>query len=144
MPARVSSDFGGFVGRVRQIGGRIRRAVNDQLEREAKIIQDYARRMVPEEFGNMERAIKIASSDYRRSWVIYVDETVPDDTGHYTVGAYLTFLHEGEYALGPISRAKQGQGVRVGPKFLERAFNRAVREGMRRRIVEAARRAGVL
>ena len=154
MAGRVTSDFDSFIAQVMQVGGRIRRAVNEALREEALGVQELARRYVPVdtdpetgapyEPGYMERAIKVASADFRRRWIVYVDEDSPDDTGRYTVGAYLRFLHEGSYRLGPGSIAKGGYAAGVGPKFLERAWAERVASGMLRRIENEARKAGVL
>lgn len=132
-------------------GGRIRKAVNDQIEKEALGVLALAKAMVPREHGHMESAIKIERASMRRIWIIYVDEKTPadgpskDETGRYTVGAYLRFLHEGRYKLGPESLAKQaGQNVKVGRKFIERALKEQLRRGAIRRIEAEARKANIL
>lgn len=148
---------GRIIGNVEQIitqlgiqGGRIRKAVNDQIAEEAQAIRQISQAMVPEEFGHMKGAIKIESKSQRRLWVIYIDQDAAADgpkrgemSGKYTVGDYLTFLHEGFYELGPISKTKQGEHT-VGRKFMERAFAHQMQDGAIRRITAAARKAGVL
>jgi hypothetical protein len=146
MPARIRGDFENIRARLTQTGGRIVKSINDQLEREAKGIQELARDYVPIDEGNMEAAIKIESKNRRQLWAVYVDKNMPDDTGKYTVGDYLNFLHEGipDYSLGPKSLAKAAQGKAVGRKFLERAYRERVAGGMLGRVRDAARLAGVL
>lgn len=143
MPARVVGSFERLIAEIAQEGGRITKSVNDQIEVEAKQIQRIARLMVPYEKGNMERAIKVDNANRRRRWIVYVDDEMPDDTGKYTVGSYLTFLHESQYKLGTESIAKQsGNPYTVGNKFLERAFE-TQKQGMLARISAAVRRAGI-
>jgi hypothetical protein len=133
-------------------GGRIRRAVNDQIEKEAQAVGEVARAMTPRDLGHMESAIRVTSQSQRRIWTVYIDDDVKADgpkrgemSGKYTVGDYLTFLHEGSYKLGDKSLEKQATTPHVvGRKFLERAFRKRMREGMVRRITAAARNAGVL
>ncbi len=149
MAARIIGSVENIVAEIAQFGGRIRREVNDQLEREARQIQTIAREMVPRLDRDMERAIKVDSANQRRRWLIYVDENAPTtikgEGRRYTVGDYLLFLHEGDYQLGKQSVEKQKTTqYRVGRKFLERAFEAQLRDRMIERVTEAARRAGVL
>jgi hypothetical protein len=106
----------------RGVGGQAVKIVNDEMQRLMKKVQQEARARAPEEHGNLVDAIKIQSANRRRSWSVYVDESMPDDTGQYTVGDYAAFIHEGSYKLGPKSLAKLAANSLVGPKFLEGAF----------------------
>lgn len=152
MGGRIIGSAEGISARLGIEGGRIRKSINDQIQKEAEIVLKIAKDMVPMEFGHAESAIKLAKESQRRLWTVYIDEDTPADgpkkgemSGRYTVGDYILFLHEGDYALGDESRAKQRRvRWRVGRKFLERAFTMRVREGMIRRIAAAARREGVI
>lgn len=145
MAGRVYGSFEGVAAKLGQAGGRIRKSINDQMENEAKAVQRIAQQMVPVDEGNMGDAIVIRSENQRRDWIIEVDESQPDDTGRYTVGNYLAFLHEGQYDLGPLSVAKQATSpYRVGNKFLERAFQQRMRTGLIGRLTAAAKRLGIM
>lgn len=148
MASRFTSDFGNFTARLMQVHGRIVRTINDQLEIEAREIMRIAKEMAPREFGAIEEAIKIESARQRRQWIVYVDEATrrkgPPNTrkGRGTVGEYLAYVHDGTYQLGEESREKQRTTrFRVGPKFMERALQSAIRRGTYRRLEDSARRA---
>lgn len=118
---------GTFRQTLQSIAAELVKTTNDDMQDIMREVRDRARDYVPFEAGNMERAIKITSENRRRRWVVYVDSSMPDDTGRYTVGDYLAFLHEGSYKLGKGSVDKANAlGVTVGPKFLERAFKEIV------------------
>jgi hypothetical protein len=145
MASNFRSDLSGFTARMLQVHGRIVRAVNDAIELEAKGVQEKARLMAPREFGALESAIKLVSSRQRRQWTVYVDGDVRRDPRKRkpgTVADYLREMHDGSYPLGPESRRKdETSPYRVGPKFIERALARQIRDGAMRRIEAAARRA---
>lgn len=145
MASNFTSTFGDFTARLFQVQGRIVRTVNDAIEIEAKGVQELARQMAPREFGALESAIRLVSTRQRRQWTVYVDEDVRRDPRKGkpgTVGDYLAAMHDGSYKLGRESRAKQSvTPYRVGPKFMERALARQLRDGAMRRIEAAARRA---
>lgn len=140
MPVKIRGSFEDLFARIYQEGGRIVKDVNDALEAEAKQIQKTAKEYVPFEKGNMEDAIKLSSADRRRKWIVYVDDTMKDDTGKYTVGDYLNFLHEATYNYGPGTVAK---GPKAGRKFLERALEDNRKQALtriRKKVREAHKR----
>ena len=132
MAGRIIGDMGALIASLEQAGGRAVKAVNDAMEAEMIKVRDQAKIRVPREHSNMENAIKIENGGLRKSWIVYVDESMPDDTGKYTVGDYLNFLHEGHWRnLGKASLEKAEQtGVTPGPKFLENPFREAVQSGV--------------
>lgn len=148
MPTRWTKDYGNFTARLMQAKGRIVRSVNDQIEIEARKIAAIAKKMAPREYGAIEAAIKVDSARQRRTWIVYVDESVrrmgmPPKAGG-TVGDYLAYAHDLNQGLGPESMAKQATTqYRVGLKFMERALEAGIREGALRRIQAAGRRSGV-
>lgn len=151
MASRVVGSFERVIAELGVIGGRIRRGVNDQIQKEAEKIRDIAIQMVPVEDGDMEKAIKVYSSDFRRRFTVSIDDDAPaikiQTNGvirYYTVGEYAAWLHESYYNLGPKSEAKNaGSLYRVDRKFLERAWEER-RDKALRNIRDAARRAGNL
>jgi hypothetical protein len=108
------------------------------MQEEMTKIQKAAIARAPVEHGNLEDAIKIQNVSYRRHWIVYVDDSMPDDTGKYTVGDYAMWLHEGVYQLGPASEAKaSSNGQPVGRKFLEGPFEEAIQKGLVERLQNA-------
>lgn len=126
---RRTNRGGTFRSTLQSIASELVKQTNDDMGDVMREVRDRAREYVPLDHGNMEAAIKVTSENRRRRWVVYVDTTMPDDTGKFTVGAYLRFLHEGQYNLGEKSKEKAAElGVEVGPKFIERAFKEIVTE----------------
>lgn len=147
MASRVESSGGDLTANLRQSHGRIVKAINDSMQMEMLKVRDVARLRAPLDEGNLTAAIKLVSEDRRRSWTVYVDESMPDDTGKHTVGDYATRMHESTYTLGPKSAAKAAsnpsEGRPVGRKFLEGAFEWAIQNGMVERIAAFARTYGI-
>jgi len=153
MPMRFVTSVEGLIGEIKQATGQIRKALNDQMEAEAIKVRDIARDMVPELAGDVSRAITVENAGLRRKWVVYVNENEPTTRSKYkrgggawTVGEYMTWLHDYPfYNLGPLSQAKQARvRYRVGPKYLERAFQQRTSTGLIGRLTAAARRLGIL
>ena len=138
MASSFSSNLGNFRIRVEQIAGRAERLINDAMEEGAKEIAATAKNMAPVDEKNLENAIQVRNEGRRRKWAVYVDETAPDNTGKYTIGDYLDFIHYGQYQLGEKSLAKNS-GEIVGPRFMDRAYNQEIR-GVIARVEQAARR----
>jgi len=103
----------------------------------AEDIRDLARLHAPVDEGNLEDAIKmevVSGARGRHSFKVHVDESHPavitnedgsQTSGNRTVGDYAFDMHEGNYLLGPGSQHKQSQvGVKVGPKYLQRAYKK--------------------
>lgn len=143
MASRVQSSVGDLANVLQQRGGRIVKAVNDAMQLEMKAVQKKAISYAPVEHGNLERAIKLTSENRRRTWTVYVDESMPDDTGKYTVGDYAMWLHESVYQLGPKSMSKESMTGYVGRKYLEKAFTEAVNAGMIDKLAEMAKAYGI-
>lgn len=141
MSSSFTSNLSEFTARVSQVHGRAVVEINDAMEIGVRRIANTAREMAPVDEGNLESSIKFRNEGRRRKWAAYVDETVPDDTGNYTIGDYIDFIHNGLYNLGPKSIAKQGAstGVMVGPRFMERAYDQEV-QGVLAMITRIARK----
>lgn len=123
MPATFYQTNNDLAGTLQQIGGSIVKAVNDRMEQKMTEVQKEAVKRAPLDHGDLEKAIKLDKNNQRRSWTVYVDESMPDDTGKYTIGDYATWLHEAVYELGPKSRAK---GLTDGRKYLENPFREII------------------
>jgi hypothetical protein len=143
MASRIQATGGDLAQVLQQRGGRIVKAINDQMQLEMKAVQKLAIAYAPVDEGNLENAIKLSNENRRRTWTVYVDESMPDDTGRYTVGDYAMWLHEGVYELGPKSQAKSGGGGKVGRKYLERAFQDILNTGAVDRLADMAKQYGV-
>lgn len=104
MSSRIHTTNGDLANSLEQAGGRIVKVINDAMEDAMQEVLKRARDYVPVEEHNVEKAIKIGKENRRRSWFVYVDQAMPDDTGKYTVGDYAAWLHEGRYNLGPLPR----------------------------------------
>ena len=144
---QTSSDFGSELGAaLQQVGGRIVKRVNDAMQTEMKVILKNCQESAPVEHGNLEDAIKLDSENRRRKWIIYVDESMPDDTGKYTVGDYAMLLHEGtSWTPGKLSEEKFAANGKPadGRKYLERPFEEAINNGIVDRLAAVARDSGV-
>jgi hypothetical protein len=115
-----------------QIGGRISKAVNDAMMEQMKLIQRECIASCPVETGALESAIKITNENRRRTWIVYVDESVPDDHGG-VVGDYALWLHETTgWKPGKDTIAKlTGNGRPLpGRKYMERPFQDAINNGL--------------
>ena len=114
-----------------------RQALNDQLNLEILVVKKEIFDRMPVDEGNLEDSLTTDTSK-SNSWVCYVDESKPDNTGKYTVGDYAGWLNEGQYNLGPKSIEK---GADVGPKFMERGFQAAIDGGLLDRCDNAVKQA---
>lgn len=127
----ILSGFDTFAASLRNTAERSSRGAREALQEGAENIKKRAIEYAYVDIGNLEKAIKTATmkdSEFirRNMYVVYVDEdmdaSTPDNPGK-TVGDYAFDLHEGNFRLGPKSREKRdATGKRVGPKFLERAY----------------------
>lgn len=144
MASRINTIGGDLRNTLQQRGGRIIKAINDAMQDEMRKVQKEAIANAPVDMGNLEAAIKITSQDRRRTWIVYVDESMPDDTGNYTVGDYAMWLHESSYDLGEKSVAKAASnGHHVGRKYMERPFQEAIQGGLVERLAKFAREHGL-
>jgi hypothetical protein len=89
----------------------------------AEHIKDLSVALSPVDEGHLEEAHQVIERNTRSGNFAYdvnIDPNVAD------LGEYLDFIHNGSYDLGPLSVDKAtATGMPVGPKFLERAFDRA-------------------
>lgn len=101
------------------------------LEAGAKKIQKRARDYAPLEYGALEKSIKIKPhkiSPVKRRYDVYVDESMPADKRgpDVTVGKYAKYAEAG--IPGGIGYGEESQrkakrlGVKVGPRFMRRAY----------------------
>jgi hypothetical protein len=98
--------------------------VEDAILSAAEFVKDESVKRTPVDEGYVESAHYV-DSEYNDDEIfvayIAVDENL--SAGDAKVGDYAQWLHEGSYELGKNSRLKQqSQKVKVGRKFLERAF----------------------
>ena len=129
MAGKILDSFDTLIANLQQNAGYASKSVNDALMQSMQLIQKESIARAPVEHGDLERAIKLSNDGYRKSWSVYVDMTMPDNTGKYTIGDYAPWLHDGQYKLGPASEAKNSSG-KVGRKFLEGPFQEAVDAGL--------------
>lgn len=152
-----SPDF--LIGELRRVGNDAAHGVSDVLRSEGHKIHELAVDYAPLDEGYLEKAIRYEESigDRNRLEVrVYVDITAPGSNGR-SVGDYAFYMHELLEPYGgpgnprmivgrtrPLggSAIKQYAGMKVGGKFLERAFRDRMSsikqrsEGIVRRIVE--------
>jgi len=92
------------------------------LRRLAKRVMESSQKMCPVDKHNLEDAHHLVEHYGDRNR-IEIDVEVGGVVDGVDVDAYATYMHEGEYNLGPQSQLKQAvTGEEVGPKFLERAL----------------------
>jgi hypothetical protein len=142
MAAALKTSIADLIAKLEQAGGRAVKAVNDQMQAEATgpIYHEIFDRM-PVDEGNLEDSLKVkkVEGSRRQQWEVYVDGSMPDDTGKYTVGDYAPRLNEDPtWNPGPKSEAK---GPQVGPKFMERGLQAAEDGGIIDRCRGALRQA---
>lgn len=93
----------------------------------AEAIKDLSVALVPVDEGHVEDAHRVEFRSTRKGHVAYdvvIDETEAD-IAEYIHELNSGFMRGKEYALGPLSQQKADlTGMDVGPKFLERAFDR--------------------
>lgn len=96
--------------------------MNDVAREGAEEIMRLSRSLAPLDEGHLEDAHSVVERRTRSdnfAYDVIVDESQADLT------EYLDFIHNGVYNLGPLSQIKASiNGMPVGPKFLERAFDR--------------------
>ena len=144
MASRIQTTNGELSESLRQTGGRIVKVINDAMGVAMKDVLKRARDYVPVEEHKVEAAIKLGNENRRRTWYVYVDTAMPDDTGNYTVGDYAMWLHEDQtYNLGKDSLAKDAGRRVVGPKYLDRAFNEVINDDFVDKLREMAKQYGV-
>lgn len=107
------------------------KAMRRFLREAAEFVRDQAKLRAPIDTGDLESAIVASDGDLdyqrgRRVTVdVYVDENLLNLEEHQDFD-YSVVMHEGVYNLGKRSQAKQDaiteEGVTVGPKYLENAF----------------------
>lgn len=100
----------------------VRREARDTLREETETIKDLSVQMVPLDTGEAEKSHRVVekqANQFRMGISIEVGGMVDG----VNVDDYILFLHEGDYKLGPRSSQKQaGSSVKVGRKFLDRAY----------------------
>jgi hypothetical protein len=127
-------------------GDRTSNAALEALRQGGDQIEALARKMVPVDEVNLEKAIHAKEPTERgingRIMIeIGVDESMSIPGREGTVGQYATRMHESVYNLGPNSKEKQsGSGVVVGRKYLERAAVE-LEPKIRKAVEKAAKRA---
>lgn len=132
--------------RLSQETGRIRKSVNDQMQKEAEGIQKDAIALAPLDSGALEQAIKVENLGGRRAWAVYIDRNAPADIDQVEptgvlVGEYAFRLHEdpeGTWKWQAKTRSKPSvRGMSPGSRFLERAYRSRIR-GFTGRLRKAA------
>lgn len=87
----------------------------------AEDIKDLSVDNSPVDDGELEAAHKVVARDTRRGNAAF-DITVGGYVNGVDTDLYATWIHDGDYKLGPLSLAKAATGKNVGRKYLERAF----------------------
>ncbi|MBX4911363.1 hypothetical protein HJA82_29055 [Rhizobium bangladeshense] len=108
--------------RLRNIGARVHENARKTMHAAADRIVETAKKMAPVDEHNLEEAIvkRVGYEGSRRRLAIDI-EILPVVNG-VRVEDYATYMHEGDYKLGPKSQAKNdSQSEKVGPGFLTRA-----------------------
>lgn len=127
---RQSDELDAIRAVIEQVGLKAVDHAARRMKSEQEKIQQLAMDYVPVDDGDMEKAIKLdedtSGINRRKVFYVYVDPDVEADVGKSHgvkfTGDYMLWLHESEYDLGDKSKAKAAAlGVRVGPKFMERA-----------------------
>ena len=151
MAITITGDLDALIQTIEQTGKRAvdhaARRMGAEAEKVAQLARDYA----PVEHHGLEEAITVEGDksgiNGRKVYRIFVDENAPElnEDGSPTgrlVGRYAGYMHEGsDYKLGKLSREKAAAlGVRVGPKFLERAADERADE-IEKSVYNAARQA---
>jgi hypothetical protein len=111
----------GVILEMKRLGERTSRAALVQLRKEAKLIAEISQEQAPVLEGNLEMSHQVIETigGARR---VEIAIEVGGEVNGVDVNAYIDFIHEAVYQLGPKSLEKQGHVTRlVGRKFLERA-----------------------
>jgi hypothetical protein len=130
-----------------------RRAGNRRMERGAVIIQEVAQTLAPIDKGNLEQAIELnvkRDSRGRNEYIVEVNTQAAGSGKADTVGKYIDRIYyDRSYMLGKESSEKDkaigGNGLgynyggKVGPLFLERAFDKHVGK-INKEVIDAMRR----
>ena len=125
MTMKVTGDAD-LIANFEEVRKRVIERATDAVVEGGKLVQRTAKDYSPLDRGNLENSIRREEQITRdgANIVIGVDdnEPVPEEPGK-RVGDYATQMHEGDYNLGPGSRAKANElGVEVGRKYVERAL----------------------
>jgi hypothetical protein len=110
------------LARLNRLSAHVRREAAKALHAEGDAIKTRSQALAPVDEGNLEEAhaVDTVTKPSRVTTTISVGGIVDG----VDVGDYVGFTHEGDYNLGPLSRAKaQASGQPVGPKYLERALD---------------------
>lgn len=103
-----------------------RREANQEFREQIEIIKEISKEQVPVDDGQLEEAHRVVqrqSNQHKLGLTVEVGGHVDD----VNTDLYVLRIHEGEYNLGPNSKAKQAGTDRVvGRKFLERAFEERI------------------
>ena len=129
-----------------------RRAGNRRMLQGAIVIQEVAQTLAPIDKGNLEDAIELNISrdrNGRNEYNVEINISAPGSNNAATVGKYIQRMYFGVYSLGKNSTSKDeaiggnglgyGFGGKVGPFFLERAFDKHT-ANIRKGVVDAMRR----
>jgi hypothetical protein len=124
-------DFSGVVANMADATARVRLAARNGVQDSVDDLKRIAADIAP-----------IDSSDLRRSGHATVRQTPQETVGEVSFNAvdnssgqrfnYAIWIHEGDYNLGPLSRAAPGtDGYEVGNKYLERPLKGEAEKYMR-------------
>jgi hypothetical protein len=121
------------IRRLAELNQEMPAAAREELKLLADHIAEGAIKRAPVDTANLEESIyaqKVSDSRYR---VIVDPETTDTRHGKSHDPDYHVRMHEGIYALGPKSLAKQrSQPERVGRHYLRRAFDHSKRNADKR------------
>ncbi|TDW20406.1 bacteriophage HK97-gp10 putative tail-component [Rhizobium azibense] len=108
--------------KLRSIGDRVHDNARKTMHAAADRIVETAKKMAPVDKHNLEEAIQKKIGYEGRRKRLAIDIEIAPVVNGVRVEDYATYMHEGEYELGPKSAEKNAsQDEEVGPGFLTRA-----------------------
>lgn len=103
--------------------GEAKQILRQLFQKIGKNLRDEAKKRAPVKSGALERSIvyetRMDAGELRLDVYVRTSTLNAKDKE-----AFLEFIHDGDYDLGPGSKAKQaGQAEEVGPEFMDRALD---------------------
>ena len=133
---QIEVDTAGTVADLRKLERDLDREMQTALKLAGRVVQAEARRRAPVSPTKAQAKGTGYRFDHKKSPNTLVNAIkIKVGRGFVDVGVmmgnalkYAGIMHDGSYKLGPGSKAKQSGGEKVGPKFLERAYEDNERE----------------
>lgn len=116
-----ATGLAGLANDFRRIADAAVTAAAPVLHAQGEAISARSRALAPIDEGNLEASHDVTTE--RAGGQVRTTVSVGGIVNGVDVDGYAVRMHEGDYNLGPLSRAKaEATGQPVGQKFLERAF----------------------